>query len=128
VIIFLARSEREAGHDVKIRSETRGQVQILEISGNVTAANEEEYRQAFRRPFDEGRLFFVFDLTQVPFMDSSAIGQTVGFLRRARDANGSIRLVLVRGGNVEEILRLTALDRIFEIYADLNDALDGLPT
>jgi anti-anti-sigma regulatory factor len=56
-------------------------------------------------------------------MDSAAIGETVACLKRVREMQGELKIVLVPGGRPAELFRLTALDRAFDVYPDEPRAL-----
>jgi anti-anti-sigma regulatory factor len=47
----------------------------------------------------------------------------VACLKRARQRDGELKLVLVRGGRPEQLLKLAALDRVFETFDDEQRAL-----
>ncbi len=61
-----------------------------------------------------GRL--VLDLAGVDFIDSTALGVLVQAERRVRERGGRIALVTT-DPNIVRVLQITALDRLFPVYA-----------
>ncbi len=64
----------------------------------------------------------VFDMSQVEFIDSSVIGALVGFLRKARAMGGDVKLAEVTP-DIETILELTRLQRVFRIHPSVEAAI-----
>jgi len=54
------------------------------------------------------------DLSRVEFLDSTGLGVLVGALKRLRAVNGTFKLVCAH--ERLKIFRITALDRVFELY------------
>ena len=55
------------------------------------------------------------DLTQVTFLDSTVLGSIVGLVRRVREADGELGVVLPRGTALR-IFEITGLDAILTTY------------
>ena len=69
-----------------------------------------------------GRL--VLDLSNVPLMDSSALGIIVATLQDLKKENGKLVLLNPQKA-VANVLSITRLDSIFEIYKDEKKAIDS---
>jgi anti-anti-sigma factor len=108
---------------MEITVRLRGQVDVLDFSGKTIADGQLRLRNAFLASVARGRRFFVFNTTNVPYLDSITVGETVACFKRARERGGDVKLVVVPDGTVQEILHLTGLDRILEIYGDEQEAL-----
>ena len=107
-----------------IDSRKIGSVSVLGFKGRLTKnSGDLAMRERFASLLDAGERHFVFDFREVPYLDSAAIGETVACLKRAREQQGAVKIVLVPGGRPSELFRLTSLDRAFEIYADESNAL-----
>lgn len=63
----------------------------------------------------------VIDMTGLGFLDSSGLGILVGALRRIRASGGELKLV-IDSDTIRKLMRLTALDLVFDISATLDDA------
>lgn len=66
----------------------------------------------------------VLDLAQVSFLDSTVLGSIVGLLRRVREADGELRVVLPRPPAVR-IFEVTGLDAVFAAYPTRAAALEA---
>jgi anti-anti-sigma factor len=71
----------------------------------------------------DGRKLFVFNLLDVPFMDSSGLGETAACKMRVSRDDGVIKIVLQEQSKVREVFKITGLDLAFEIYEDEGEAL-----
>jgi len=101
-----------------------GDVSVLEFAGKITrGTGDVEMRERFREALATEGTNFVFDLRSVPFVDSAAIGEMVACLKRARNQGGTIKLVLVPGARPHALLKLAALDKVFEIHDDEQRAI-----
>jgi anti-sigma B factor antagonist len=70
----------------------------------------------------DGRKRIVVDLAAVDRMNSSGLGILIGGLTAIRNQGGDLKLVRV-GKKPLELLRITKLERIFEIYPDEDQAI-----
>jgi anti-anti-sigma factor len=64
----------------------------------------------------------VLDLEKVRFMDSAGLGELVAWKKRTVQLGGDVRLLRPRHG-VRELLELTTLTRIFQIFDDAAEAV-----
>jgi len=75
-----------------IQVESVGDVRIVHVKGKVTF----EYCPAFQRGLDSilgaGVRRVVIDFKEVPFIDSSGIGEVLRLFKKMRDANGEVVL------------------------------------
>ena len=107
-----------------IHTRKLGKVCVFEMSGNLTIGKSDiELRKAFRSALAAGENRFVFNLLDVGYMDSAAIGETVACAKRAAENGGTIKLVLAPKGRPGEVLRIASLDRVFEIFSDESEAI-----
>jgi anti-sigma B factor antagonist len=65
----------------------------------------------------------VFDLHQVPFVDSVGLGSLVGAARRIRESGGDAVVSRPRP-SVRRVLHLTAVDRALRIFSSVTEAED----
>jgi anti-sigma B factor antagonist len=63
----------------------------------------------------------IVNLEAVTFIDSSGLGVLVSALRRARERDGAVRVVCTRD-NILKIFRITGLDKVFPVFADVIEA------
>lgn len=108
---------------VKVDSVSPGQV-VVTPSGELDAYVAADLRETFHRVIEEGASLLVVDLSDIPFMDSSALGALVGALRRMRERGGELRVLLPRTA-ARRIFEVTALDQVLAGYGSVEEALAG---
>jgi anti-sigma B factor antagonist len=64
----------------------------------------------------------VLDLEKVRFMDTSGLGELVAWKKRALERGGDVRLLRPRN-HVRDVLELTALTAVFQIFEDEAEAV-----
>ena len=117
-VMDLARSRRRR-ETLEIQIQRTQGVCVFTVRGPITKETaDEELRNRFVELIDGGANRFLLDLSEVPYMDSAAIGETVACAKRAREKDGVLKIVLRPGGKPEQLFQLTALDRVFEIFDD----------
>jgi anti-sigma B factor antagonist len=65
------------------------------------------------------------DFSNVQFLTSSVLGLLIRFNRRVVQSEGHLRLCAI-DPKILEIFKITRLDKVFEIYKDREQALEGL--
>lgn len=107
---------------MNIELRERGTITVVAFSGKMTIGEGDlRLRESFRELIELGRRRFVFDLLEVPFLDTAAIAEILACRKRALDREGVIKLVL--RGKAHQLFMLYELNRIFEIYDDVEGAL-----
>ena len=99
-----------------------GGVDVLEASGGATVETPDRLRDAFQHAIRRGRKRFILNLSRATLIDSLTIGELVACFKRARERGGDVKLVVVPDGIVHELVQLTGLDRVFQIYGDEGEA------
>ena len=69
-----------------------------------------------------GRKKIIVDITKSDFMDSSFLGSIVHLARIAKNNGGDIKVVM-QNHIQQHISKITRLDRVFQIYQDLDLAI-----
>ncbi|MEN8149763.1 MAG: STAS domain-containing protein [Planctomycetota bacterium] len=95
----------------------RGSGQLI---GDAARAMKEELKERIALGDD-----VLVDLADVTFTDSEGLGALVAVFRTATAAGGRFALCAPRS-NFTALLRLTRLQRVFEIYDDEASALEAL--
>ncbi|MEP7369643.1 MAG: STAS domain-containing protein [Dermatophilaceae bacterium] len=108
--------------DLSISSESRGEVTIVHVGGEIDVYTAPMLREHLDEHIAQGRNHLVVDLADVPFMDSTGLGVLVGRLKLVRGSDGSLRLVCP-SERILKVFSITGLDKVFQIYASLDDAL-----
>ncbi len=108
---------------MKANARHHGKVTVLDLSGKITIGEGDlRLREAVNVLLDEGRKSILLNLHGVSYMDSAGIGELVACFKRARD-KGVLLKLLNPSGKVQDLLVLTRLQEIFEIFRDEREAL-----
>ncbi len=103
--------------------------QIVTISVLSSDASHEKIQDAVDDCLDKTRYdnarHFVFDLEEVEYLASACIGVMVEFLREVEHVRGRICLANCQE-NVAFLFKVTQLDHIFEMFDDVEDAINEL--
>ena len=79
-------------------------------------------RDLIRKMLDDGHRFFVLNLTDLSYIDSSGLGQMIMIWTSINNRNGHMTL-LRPTARVQKLLEMTKLHRVFEIFRDENEAV-----
>ncbi len=86
------------------------------------AHNSGEFKNQVLHLFEEGKNHLIVDLQAVRFVDSSGLGALVSGFKNASSRSGSLKLCSLQL-QVKSMFELTRLHRVFEIFADVDEAL-----
>ncbi len=89
----------------------------------IDAHNSGELKEAILHLIEQGEINIIVQLEQVKFIDSSGLGALLSGHKNAVAKSGKLALTNMQQ-QVLSMFELTRLDRVFEIYADLNEAFD----
>jgi anti-sigma B factor antagonist len=101
-------------------------VAVVEASGELDFYTCPDFQQCLRQALEGTASRVIVDLTQVTFIDSSALGILVGAARRAARQTTEL-MIVCPAGNVARVIAITGLSRVFAIYPTREDALASLP-
>lgn len=98
-------------------------VSIFDVSGDIDLANSPEVRKALLNEVREKRTPRVLlNLSDVRYIDSSGVASLIESLKAARDI-GSRFILFGLSGPAREVLQLSRLLKVFEIYDTEGEAL-----
>jgi anti-sigma B factor antagonist len=99
-----------------------GNVCVLDIKGEVRIGQPTTVlRDKSRELVERGERFFVLDMLDVPWLDSSGLGEVFACFKRVREIGGVVKLVL--RGKSYSLFTITRLDKVFEIFDDTDAAV-----
>jgi anti-sigma B factor antagonist len=107
--------------ELEISSAQDGSVCTLTLEGEVDVYTAPRLKEELVSLISGGCVNVIVDLEKVAFIDSSGLGVLVSALRRAREKDGSVRIVCTRE-SILKIFRITGLDKVFPIFADAAEA------
>jgi anti-sigma B factor antagonist len=108
---------------VQISARRIDKTTIFDVSGDIDLANSPEVRKALLRELRELRTpRVVMNLSKVRYIDSSGVASLVEGLKASRDT-GSRFLLFGLSASAREVLQLSRLLKIFEVFENEEDAL-----
>jgi len=100
-----------------------GEVSVVDLSGKITIGEGDVVlRERVGELLDGGELRILLNLEKVKYMDSAGIGELVACYKRAKEKEGTVKL-LNPSGKVYDLLQLTKLEEVFDTYRDEKEAL-----
>lgn len=109
---------------VKLQVQEEAGVQVLVLEGEMVTGEPENQ---LKRQLELARLHgsrVIVDLSAVPYIDSSVLGQLVYGHSQLKKMGGGLRLV-GPSKRIRDLLSLTRLITVFEIFEDRPSALRG---
>lgn len=108
---------------MQVRRTEDGGVAIVEVEGTIKLGESAQlFAKELQTVLDETKSGVVIDFAKIDYVDSTGIGELVGYLQRFTRANR--RVALFRPHHrLEALLKLTRLETIFQIFWEREDAL-----
>ena len=94
---------------------------VIRITGDIDMYSSPGLRNEIMALVKEKIPFLLVDLNKVSYIDSSGIATFVEGLKCMKSYGGRLQFFEVPHG-ILEIFRFSKLDRVFEIYGDIDDA------
>lgn len=109
--------------DIKTRQ--IGNATIVDVTGDITLYNSPEVRKVVLDLLKEKKVKrVIMNLTGVRYIDSAGVASLVEGLKVSRDLKSSFALFGL-SRTAREVLELTRLIKVFEVYDDEASALQG---
>ncbi len=110
---------------LKTRTIQNGKVAIFDIKGSLIGGDEIDLLRASVVDFiEQGNKCLVINLQKVNYINSSGIGAIISAHTSYRRNGGEIRLVGV-SSNVHNLLVVTRLIDVFEVFDSVNEAIES---
>lgn len=101
----------------------RDGVSILEPHGKITiGAGDIELRNAVDEALTAGSYKLLIDFSRVTRMDSSGMAELVAAYKRISEAGGQLKLLHLPS-NIRDVLSITQIARVFDIFEDEDEAV-----
>ncbi len=107
-----------------IRESSREGVDILSLKGRLTVGEASSVREKITDVIAAGTVNVLLNLQHVEYIDSTGLGALVICFTSLKKAGGALKLVNPNKRNVE-LLLLTKLHTIFEVFNDEQDAVNS---
>jgi anti-sigma B factor antagonist len=110
---------------MKITTRTNGDVQILDCSGKITLGEGTmAVRNRVRDILQSNGKKIILNLADVSYIDSSGIGELVSTYTTVASNGGQLK-ILKLNKKVKELLTITKLLTVFQIFDDEKTAVDS---
>lgn len=113
------------GDDVQVE-DSSPDVAILVVGGEVDFEVSPQLKAHLMRALKAGRRRLILDLTDVTFIDSTAIGVLAGTVDKLDEAGGGSMSVVCTHEKVMQIFEITGLDSVITVHTSREDALAAL--
>jgi anti-sigma B factor antagonist len=115
---------KEEGTIMDISSRTRGEIVILDISGEIDLYNAPEIKDIVGKLIEQKKYNVIINLKDVTYIDSSGIGALISSLSNLKKYQGGLKIINVFA-SVKKVFELTKLTSFFEIYESEDEALNS---
>jgi len=103
---------------MKSKSRERNGVTILDLSGRMTLGEDTILlRETIRDLITQERKMILLNLADVPYIDSSGIGELVSAFTTVKKVGGELKLLNLTK-KVRDVLQITKLYTVFDVYLD----------
>lgn len=110
---------------MEIEVVTQQGVKIFKTKGEMDLYNSAEFRETFNRYFQQGHLEFVFDLTELSYIDSTGVGTIISTFTTVRKHKGQLYISGVNGV-VKRVIDFTKLNGFLPIVESLDEAMEKI--
>ncbi len=107
----------------KLTTRQVGDVTIVDVSGRLSLGESAaQLRETLHDQIQQGRKKLLLNLSDVSYIDSSCVGEVVAAFTSIANRGGTLKL-LGLAKRVKDILQVTKLYTVFEVYEDEAEAL-----
>ena len=100
----------------------RGEITVFSLKGNLDALTAPSLKKEIEALMAARKIYVVFDLAGLELIDSSGVGAIVSLFKRVRTLQGDVKIARLTG-QPSEIFKLLRLDRAFEIFETIEQAV-----
>lgn len=109
---------------LEITTTEREGVAIVTMKGRLTVGEASAPREKVNQLVAAGKVNIIFDLAGVDYIDSTGLGGLVICFTSIKKAGGALKLLNLNKRNIE-LLVLTKLHTIFEVFSEEQDAVNS---
>ena len=107
----------------KVISRKTGPVRVIKVTGRLDPADgADQLFDTIQRFVEEGEVDFLIDLRSVTYISSTGVGSLIKCYRSVLKMKGHVKL-LSPSQSVRNILAISKLDGVFEIFSGESEAL-----
>src|SRR5580698_7823019 len=98
---------------------------VVDLRGRITLGPETEaVRSKMKQLLDAGHHRIILNLGEVSYLDSVGLSSLVAAFTACRTAGGALKLLHLPRG-VHQLLQITRLSTVFDVYEDLGSAMES---
>lgn len=110
---------------LEIQQREREGITILDLNGRLIVGEPvAAFRERVRELLDSNTVNVILNLAEVDYIDSTGLGGLVISFTTLKKAGGSLKLLKANQRNIE-LLVLTKLTTVFEVFEDEQDAVNS---
>ena len=109
---------------LEITERERETVTLLDLKGRLTTGEATPLREKIGQLLANGKNKVVLNLEDVDYIDSTGLGGMVICFTQLQKSGGALKLMKLNRRNVE-LLALTRLHTVFEVFAEEQDAVNS---
>jgi anti-sigma B factor antagonist len=98
---------------------------VIAARGEIDLFTAPELKQVITEVIENGERRVAIDLSEVSFLDSTALGVLIGAVKRLRSRGGALA-VINTDSSIAKTFEITGLDQIFTIVSSRAEALEAL--
>jgi len=98
---------------------------VIATRGEIDLFTAPELKRVLTEAIESGQHRLVIDLSEVTFLDSTALGVLIGAVKRLRSRGGALAIVNT-DASIAKTFQITGLDQIFTIVPSREEALAAL--
>jgi anti-sigma B factor antagonist len=110
-----------------VAADQKDGVSLFRLSGSLEIANVAEAKELTAPAFEPAPPKILFDLSGIDYIDSAGLGFLIGTLRRANQAEGTVR-VCGLSAYLTGVFKIVNLQNILEVFPDEEKALEAFRT
>jgi anti-sigma B factor antagonist len=105
-----------------VETQQKNGVTVIIVDERLDTLAAPKFRETIREMSEQSKLKLVVDMTKTKLIDSTGCGVLVASLRTLLKNHGDIKIARP-SPQAKTLFGLTRLDRVFEIYEDLDEAI-----
>lgn len=110
---------------MKVKISTKGEVNIVKVEGAIKSGDEYELAEKMEKYIKPNMApKFIVDMKKVPFINSAALGLFLNIFKHVDYLKGRMVFAALNG-DVENLMEITKLTSVFEIYKTVDEAMES---
>ena len=109
---------------MQLSTQVKGKGTVVSVSGDIDLYTSPDLRKAIAKAAKKKADPLVIDLKEVDYMDSSGVATLVEGMQLTGRYDGAFRVATLNDG-VREVFELARLDKVFNVFDNVDSALAG---